>query len=179
MKSSTVPIHANIWKNIKSQVLWRTTCYCLVKENLNIIDRNACYHWSQYLLSPHFLSRNIKLIHQTIISPIFKVSHSQRRTQTKRIVRKVCECKIDEEPPELTWQCILTQGLKFVGSTAAGNGATIYLVIGLLLVPEWSLCCIILWLRRKPAPRGCGCWGSSTGNATQTWCWAAATARAW
>lgn len=109
-----------------------------------------------------------KLIHQTIISPNFKVSHIQRRAKTKRIVRKVCGYQIEEEPPELTWQCILTQRLQLVGSTAAANGATIYLVIGLLLVPEWSLCCIILWLRCKPAPGGCGCWGCSTGNAAQT-----------
>ena len=60
-ESSTVPIHANISKNIKSRVLQRTTCYCLVKENLNIIHRNACYHPSQYLMSPNFLSRNIKV----------------------------------------------------------------------------------------------------------------------
>jgi len=81
IESSTVPIHANIWKSIKSRVLQRTTCYCLVNKNLNIIHRNVCYHWSQYLFSPHFLSRNIKLIHKTLISPIFKVSHIQRRTQ--------------------------------------------------------------------------------------------------
>lgn len=77
IESSTVPIHANIWKSIKSRVLQRTTCYCLVNENLNIIQRNVCYHWSQYLFSPHFLSRNIKLIHKTVISPIFKVSHRE------------------------------------------------------------------------------------------------------
>jgi len=43
-ESSAVPIHANIWKNTKRRVLQRTTCYCLVKENLNIIHRNPCYH---------------------------------------------------------------------------------------------------------------------------------------
>jgi hypothetical protein len=86
MESSTVPVHANIWKHIKYSVLQRTTCYCLVKENLNIIHSNARYHWGQYLPSPHFLSRNMKIkIYNTVISPIFKLSHIQRRTQTTEV----------------------------------------------------------------------------------------------
>jgi hypothetical protein len=44
LELSIVPVHANIWKNIESQVLQRTTCYCLIKEYLNIIHRKACYH---------------------------------------------------------------------------------------------------------------------------------------
>jgi hypothetical protein len=40
----------------------------------------------------------------------------------------------------LTWQCILAQGLQPVGNSAVAIGTTVvYLVVGLLLVPQWCL----------------------------------------